>query len=434
MNTYKLISEEKINPVTGRPSVVKNNPIIHPEREPGFFTEHTLNKEALSNSENNFPGFFVNFSGRKADGGTKFVSKINQILHKLNVGITHAGFIYIKPDGTPVYKEFGIKNGDSFWGNRVDLSNAPKYKKGQNPKLYMQSIYNYLNPASQGREAEILLIPEVDSERIEKYINSVDDTYYKTAGSNHQTCGDVAYQALAIGAGYNGEKPSNLQSLLSNIIPDGEENLQTLQRLDENYEVFKVREINEEQESELRKQLLNNSRNKQKAQYDFSNVKDRKFFIPKWFLRNVGHTCIYNGTSCIYPEHTLAKNETLIESPLKHGWREISKDEVQPGDAIILTDSLGSPKHFTIFDSVVPEGTEPYYYMEDQFREDNEKGRKPRMVYPGDTLLNYSPGTPRDTIWRRQAPLFRFDNQYNTAGGDFSGSRRYFRPIGLSNK
>jgi hypothetical protein len=49
-------------------------------------------------------------------------------LRKVNADFTHAGFMYIQEDGTPVFKEYGIKNNDKYWGNRVDLSQAPKYQ------------------------------------------------------------------------------------------------------------------------------------------------------------------------------------------------------------------------------------------------------------------------------------------------------------------
>ena len=380
-----------------------------------------------------FPGFYVNFNGRPAKDEAAFKTKLNSILRLINADATHAGFVYITPEGVPVFKEYGIKTGNSYWGDRVDLSDAPKYQQGQDPQQYFMSIYKYLNPVSGGKSAEVTLVPDVDSNKIEEYINSIDDTKYNLHTCNGQTCGSVAYRALANGAGQDRSKPKTLQALWSYIVPDGEENRQVLQQLG-NYKTFTAREIDEQKEEELRKRSVTNSRKRPETKFDFVNLKDKKWYMPLSLIQKQGHTCIYNGTQCVYPEHTLARNKTLLENPEKHGWREIPQSEVKPGDAIILTNAKGDPKHFTTFDGVVPEGTKPYYYMSDSTRVDNSKGKKPRMVQPGDTLVNYSPGTPRNRTWRKQAPLFRFDSQYNTAGGDFSGPRRYFRPTGKFEK
>lgn len=380
-----------------------------------------------------FPAFYINFSGRPAKAKSTVKSTINNALRKVNADATHAGFMYTKPDGTPVFKEFGIKTGDSYWGNRVDLTQAPKYKQGQDPQQYFLSIYKYLNPISGGKKSDVVLLPHADSKKIEDYINSVDDSKYSLYGCDGQTCGSVAYNALSHGIGLNGNKPNSLQTLWSYIVPDGEENGQVLQQTG-NYKTFTAREIDEQKEAELRKKSLTNTRNRTETQFDFANLQDKKWYMPISLLQKDGHTCIYNGTQCVYPEHTLAQNTTLVNEPEKHGWREIPQSEVKPGDAIVLTNAKGEPKHFTTFDGVVPQGTKPYYYLNDGNRKDNAKGKKPRMVQPGDTLLNYSPGTPQNKTWRTHAPLFRFDSQYNTAGGDFSGPRRYFRPTGKFEK
>lgn len=379
------------------------------------------------------PGFYINFAGRHAQPNSKFISKINSALSKVGANATHAGFLYIRPDGTPVFKEYGIRTGDSYWGNRVDLSKAPKYKQGQDPQQYFLSIYKHLNPVSKGGNSEVVLIPNINSSKLEKYISNLDDSKYGIYRCNGQTCGSVAYQALSHGLGSNGSKPKTLQTIWSLLVPDGEENMQVLQQTG-NYKTFIAQEIDEQKESDLLNKSLENTRNRKEAAFDFANIQDKKWYMPLKLMQHDGHTCIYNGTQCVYPEHTLARNKTLVSEPEKHGWREISQNEVRPGDAIILTNSKGEPKHFTTFDGIVPIGTTPYYYMNDGEREDNDKGKKPRMVQPGDTLLNYSPGTPRNKTWRTHAPLFRFDNQYNTAGGDFSGPRRYFRPTGKFEK
>lgn len=395
-----------------------------------LISKHTIYraKEGLK-----FPGFYVNFNGRPAKDEAAFKTKVNSLLRHIDADATHAGFVYFTPEGSPIFKEYGIKNGDSYWGDRVDLSSAPKYQQGQDPQQYFMSIYKYLNPVSGGKSAEVTLVPDVDSGKIEEYINSIDDTKYNLHTCKGQTCGSVAYRALSAGAGKDGSKPKTLQALWSYIVPDGEENRQVLQQTG-NYKTFTASEVNEEKEEELRNRSLTNSRNRSETKFDFANLKDKKWYMPLSLIQKQGHTCIYNGTQCVYPDHTLARNKTLLENPEKHGWREIPQSEVKPGDAILLTNSKGEPKHFTTFDGVVPEGTKPYYYMSDSTRVNSSKGKKPRMVQPGDTLVNYSPGTPRNKTWRKHAPLFRFDSQYNTAGGDFSGPRRYFRPTGTFEK
>lgn len=427
--TQKCIDKAKKskNPTLRKRATFADNSRKWKHQEGGILSKYRLIQKNQEGAK--FPAFYINFNGRPAKAESKLKSKINSALRTINADATHAGFMYITPDGTPVFKEYGIKNGNSYWGNRVDLSEAPKYQQGQDPQQYFLSIYKYLNPISGGGKSEVILIPNTDSQKIENYINSVDDTQYNLYGCNGQTCGSVAYRALSHGIGSDGSKPRGLQTLWSYIMPDGEENGQVLQHSG-NYPTFTAREIDEQKEEELRNRSLTNTRNRTETQFDFSNLQDKKWYMPISLLQKDGHTCIYNGTQCVYPEHTLAQNETLVSEPEKHGWREIPQSEVKPGDAIILTNSQGEPKHFTTFDGVVPEGTKPYYYMNDESRTDNAKGKRPRMVQPGDTLLNYSPGTPRNKTWRTHAPLFRFDPQYNTAGGDFSGPRRYFRPTG----
>lgn len=377
------------------------------------------------------PAFYISFKRKAKVDGTGLWNKFKQWgANKAN--IQHAGFIYVKEDGTPVYKEYGVRtDGKSQWGKRVDLSGAPKYT-GEDPELYMKKIYSYLQPVHEGQGANVTLIPDADPTRIESYINSIPDDDYRAYNmcGNDKTCATVAFNALIQGS----NTPTTETGFRAfadkqgaELIPDGKNYARRLQN--RGYRTFEVAPSSDINEHTTRLLGLHRARRQEEAVADFQNVKDKNRFVPLGFLKRYGHTCIYNGTRNYYPNHTLAKNETIVNEPEKHGWREISQSEVLPGDAIVLHDSNGKPVHFTIFDGLSPKDKEPYYYKDDATRVDNDKGKRPRMVQPGDTLLIYAPGTPGGGIMRHQAPLFRFEQQYNT-GGDFSGPRRYFRATG----
>jgi hypothetical protein len=68
---------------------------------------------------------------------------------------------------------------------------------------------------------------------------------------------------------------------------------------------------------------LQKLRQQRTAKADFTNIQDKNWWMPLSLIQKNGHTCIYNGTRCYYPNHALAKNESLINDPEKHGWREI---------------------------------------------------------------------------------------------------------------
>ena len=72
-----------------------------------------------------------------------------------------------------IKKEFGIKNGNSYWGDRVDLSNTPKYQQGQDPKKYINQIYQYLGNVSRDASAEVIIVPNTDSNKIEQFMPNI---------------------------------------------------------------------------------------------------------------------------------------------------------------------------------------------------------------------------------------------------------------------
>lgn len=147
------------------------------------------------------PAFYISFQRKAKVDGTGLWRKFLQWgANKAN--IQHAGFIYVKEDGTPVYKEYGVKTDKkSQWGKRVDLSGAPKYT-GEDPELYMKKIYSYLQPVHEGQGANVTLIPDSDPTRIENYINSIPDDDYRAYNicGNDKTCATVAFDALIQGS------------------------------------------------------------------------------------------------------------------------------------------------------------------------------------------------------------------------------------------
>lgn len=425
----------------------KEEPEQHPLMGGSTSMRHVDNESIGAHSKSKagepttqMPAFYINFN-RKIDAGDGERNWKQIGADMLNV--THSGFLYTLPDGTPVFKEYGVPTRDkdgnvvSWWGNKVNLEGAPRFQQGQNLQEYMRSIYPYLEKSSMKRPADIVPMPWANTQNIEQYIAGVDDSKYDYIPlCTGQTCGSVAAEAFLKGDDKNKQFSSATGVQTSDLNPsffrDGSSYLRMLKKR-YGYDSFKVVHPDEEKEEYYRNLSLQNSRNRTEAKYNFANVADKNPLMPTWLLQRNGHTCIYNGTNCVYPDHALSQNTTLVAEPEKHGWREIKQEEAKPGDAIILHNSKGRPVHFTTFDGVVPEGTEPYYYMDDANRVSNEKGLQPRMVQPGDTLVNYSPGTPRGTAWRSGAPLFRFDSQYNT-GGDFEGPRRYFRATGQFTK
>lgn len=120
-------------------------------------------------------------------------------------------------------------------------------------------------------------------------------------------------------------------------------------------------------------------------------------------------TCI-NTVTGFYGVNTVASNKKFTDNPNKYGFREISQEEVLPGDIIVLSDKNNHPHHAVIFDSIADDYGEVYDYP----------------VTPGDTLLNYSNGGVGIENYRHASPMSKFhDPEY--AGGDFSGKKRYYR-------
>lgn len=133
--------------------------------------------------------------------------------------------------------------------------------------------------------------------------------------------------------------------------------------------------------------------------------------IPNNIMKHP-HTCINTVTGFYDSNNTVAKNTSIWKDPTKYGYQQIPQTEAQAGDLIILSNSNNHPVHAVMFDGVAS-------------KDSNYNG------YPynaGDTLVNYSNGGLNKEDYRLQAPLKRFDDR-ESAGGDFSGQRRYYKYI-----
>ena len=125
------------------------------------------------------------------------------------------------------------------------------------------------------------------------------------------------------------------------------------------------------------------------------------------------HTCLNTVTGFYDPENTVAAHVHMVATPEEYGYKQINQKDAVPGDIIILSNKDNHPTHAVMFDSV-------------------SEGKGTHRGYPveaGDTLVNYSNGGRGSNDYRKYGPLTRFDNP-ESAGGDFSGVRRYYRYVG----
>lgn len=125
------------------------------------------------------------------------------------------------------------------------------------------------------------------------------------------------------------------------------------------------------------------------------------------------HTCLNTVTGFYDSNNTVAANIHMVAHPEDYGYKEISQKEAIPGDLIILSNKDNHPTHAVMFDQVA-------------------EGNGIHRGYPievGDTLVNYSNGGRGNSDYRIQGPLPRFDDP-EKAGGDFSGTHRYYRYVG----
>lgn len=125
-------------------------------------------------------------------------------------------------------------------------------------------------------------------------------------------------------------------------------------------------------------------------------------------------TCINTVTGFYDKNNTVANNSHLIDNPEKYGYREITQEELVPGDLIILNDGEQYPHHAVMFDSIAEE---------DGITSDNYP------IIKGDTLVNYSNGGRGKGNYRLQQPIRKFSDP-EVAGGDFTGKHRFFRYTG----
>lgn len=125
------------------------------------------------------------------------------------------------------------------------------------------------------------------------------------------------------------------------------------------------------------------------------------------------HTCLNTVTGFCNPTSTVASNVQLVSDPERYGYVQIDQSKAVPGDIIILSNGDNHPTHAVMFDKIAEKnGTHRGY-----------------PVSIGDTLVNYSNGGRGNSDYRFQGPLPRFDDP-ESAGGDFSGIRRYYRYVG----
>lgn len=129
------------------------------------------------------------------------------------------------------------------------------------------------------------------------------------------------------------------------------------------------------------------------------------------------HTCINTVTGFYDPENTVASNPRFADTPEEFGYNEIDQSSAVPGDIIILSNGRNHPTHAVMFDSIAEE----------------EGIHNGYPIQVGDTLVNYSNGGRGKNDYRIQGPLRRFDDT-KRSGGDFSGTRRYFRYNGKKKK
>lgn len=172
----------------------------------------------------------------------------------------------------------------------------------------------------------------------------------------------------------------------------------------------------------LQQMALIRSRRATEPNTDFSTAQDMSGWskFSANYLAGIlsnPRTCINTVTAFNDPNNTVASNVNFVTKPNEYGYKEISQDEAVPGDIIILSDKNNHPHHAVMFDSVSEqEGTHNGYPIE-----------------IGDTLVNYSNGGRDASSYRLQGPLPRFDDPIK-AGGDFSGTHRYFRYTGKKKK
>ena len=170
---------------------------------------------------------------------------------------------------------------------------------------------------------------------------------------------------------------------------------------------------------------LNRSREAKSPNIDFKyaqDMTDTQKFGANWlagipFIGVDPHTCLNTVTGFYNQESTVASNANMVKRPEDYGYKEIQQKDAVPGDLIILSDGNNHPNHAVMFDSVSEK-----YGVHNGFNYE-----------PGDTLVNYSNGGRGKNDYRLQGPLIRFDDK-DKAGGDFSGTHRYFRYTGKSKK
>lgn len=129
------------------------------------------------------------------------------------------------------------------------------------------------------------------------------------------------------------------------------------------------------------------------------------------------HTCLNTVTGFYNPEATVAANVNFVAHPEDYGFKEEPQSEAQPGDLIILSNKNNHPTHAVMFDGIA-----------------EQSGVHNGFPYQaGDTLVNYSNGGREKDDYRLQGPLTRF-NDSRHSGGDFSGTRRYYKYVGKKKK
>lgn len=71
------------------------------------------------------PAYYISFKRKAKVDGKGLEQKVKQWFAN-NLNIQHAGFIYVKEDGTPEYKEYGVQtDGKSYWGKKSRLILGP---------------------------------------------------------------------------------------------------------------------------------------------------------------------------------------------------------------------------------------------------------------------------------------------------------------------
>ena len=230
-----------------------------------------LQSKTQEQPKQKLPAYYISFKRKAKVDGKGPKQKVKQwFANTLNV--QHAGFIYVKEDGTPVYKEYGVKtDGKSQWGKRVDLSGAPKYTGGD-PELYMKKLYSYLRPIHEGQGANVTLIPDADPSRIENYVNNLRDDDYRAYNlcGNDKTCATVAFNALNIGSN-TPTTETGFKALWdkkgADIMPDGKNYANRLQN--RGYRSFEVTPQSYNKEHTARILGLHRARRQEEAVADF---------------------------------------------------------------------------------------------------------------------------------------------------------------------